>query len=112
MASRLKIFGRHAPRKRGIQYSSAVRNNPICHGVLDRPLSRAMTAVKNSVMVPRHDKSAFLHPRSRRLHSHRGLERALGPELAARPPHHLPPSAPHPPPPRPLHSPPPAPSRA
>src|ERR1700730_13713090 len=26
----------------------------------------------NSVMVPRHDKSAFLHPRSRRFHSHPG----------------------------------------
>ncbi|MGJ5205228.1 hypothetical protein [Bradyrhizobium sp. HKCCYLR20261] len=34
----------HAPRKRGIQYSAAEEINPKRHGVLDRPLSRTMTA--------------------------------------------------------------------
>ncbi len=37
-----------------------------------------------------HDKSAFLHQRPRRLHSHRRRARAVGPQLAARPCHHRP----------------------
>ena len=45
------IFGCRAPLKRGIQYSRGLRHKPICHGVLDRPLSRTMTGGANSVMV-------------------------------------------------------------
>src|ERR1700730_2164732 len=51
---------------------------------------RTMTDAKNSVMVPRHDKSAFLHDRPRRLHSHQGCERTVGSQFAARPGHHRP----------------------
>ncbi|MDD1528412.1 hypothetical protein C7U92_11045 [Bradyrhizobium sp. WBOS7] len=35
----------HSPRRRGIQYAAAHRFNHCCHGVLDRPPARAMTAV-------------------------------------------------------------------
>ncbi len=45
-------------------------------------------SAQNSVMVPRHDKSAVLHQRPRRLHSDPGRERPVGPEIAARPRHH------------------------
>src|SRR5258707_132043 len=41
---RSQHFRRHAPRKRGIQYSRASTLNLERHGVLDRPLSRTMTA--------------------------------------------------------------------
>ena len=36
---------RHAPRKRGIQYAAASRSITDVSGILDRPLSRAMTAM-------------------------------------------------------------------
>ena len=79
------------PRESGASsIPEASESKPICPGVLDRPLSRAMTEPTNSVMVPRHDKSAFLHQRPRRLHSHPGRERAVGSQFAARPRHHRP----------------------
>jgi hypothetical protein len=38
----------HTPRKRGIQYAAASRFYRNCSGILDRPLSRTMTATKTS----------------------------------------------------------------
>jgi hypothetical protein len=50
-------ISRHTPRKRGIQYAAASRFHRNCSGILDRPLSRTMTAgiqISNSGIPCRH----------------------------------------------------------
>jgi epoxyqueuosine reductase len=76
-----------APGQRGTQ--SKRRRVSRYVSVRRLPALRAMTN-RNSAMVPRHDKSAFLHQRPRCLHSHPGGERAVGSQFAARPRHRRP----------------------
>jgi hypothetical protein len=63
---------RHHPRKRVIQYSRDASLDPRGRGVPDRPLSRAMTAVRYARSFSRHDMSevcvvlALLEDRGRR----------------------------------------------
>jgi hypothetical protein len=65
LATRYSTNGRHTPRKRGIQYAAASRLITGASGILDRPLSRAMTALSFVGWAKAHLRRA--HPCNTRL---------------------------------------------